>query len=1069
MRFLLATTGLGAIAAATSAVPAQAETQISTAVTSPQTTSASGDLHVMTTGSVKPTSGVAVTQNTNNYVINDGAIQITGADNSAGIVSNAGTTGAITNNGTITIDENFTPTDSDNDGDLDGLFAQGTNRFGIHVLGAHAGAILHTGTITVEGNNSGGLVLEAPLTGALSSSGNITVLGNNSFGIKADDVSGDVVISKGTIQVQGGNSVGVALNGDIGGKLVIQGSVQTTGYRYTTAPSDPSKLDADDLLQGGSTVVIGGNVAGGILFDARPADNDPNNADEDGDGTPDASETSASIISLGAAPAVVIGSATQATNIGAVAGSGGQGIVLKGAILGSGVYKNVDGNGIVIGGLGNAVTVTGGMTTSATITASAVEANATAVRIGAGASVPQIVNSGTITATGGGSSTTTGRGIVIDAGATVNTIKNSGTIGAGVSAGLGTETAILDSSGTVSLLENTGTIIAANVSTLGDNAIAFDLRANGSGVTVNQLAVTTGAGPSISGQMLFGSGSDTLNIADGTVTGAAKFGAGNNTLALSGDAVMNGAVLFGSGTDNVQLAGTSKLTGDIDFGGGADVLTLAGTSAFKGQLTNSAGLAVTLGTGTSLTATNLGTVNVASLTAGNGSTLGVTIDSGTATNTLFNVAGAASFGTGTTIDVNLVSLGGVAGTYKVVQAGSLTGASNLTSSVESIPFIFDSSLDTATPNEVSITIRQKSAAELGINSSEASILNALLEVADADQDIAQVFLGIQDSQSLQDALQQVLPDHAGGAFETATKGSRLLSRTLSDPRTPSLRTGALGFWAQQVAWGGSKAIGATSSYSVSGWGAAGGAETGIGPLGSVGLTFSYLAGKDSRKNSDNELSSSQYEGGLYFRGGVGPIHAFARGTVGTINFDGARFFAGTINGVNILREARGKWDGRLYSGTAGVSYDAQFGALSVRPNIGIEHYSLKEKSYDETGGGDAFNLHVDSRTSNETAVVAMMALGYDLFGGDPKAEAFARIELEGGRREILSSKLGKTTAQFNDGTPFTLTPEDRTSGFLGALRLIGGGSGFAITAEVNAEQQQHEVSLGGRLGVQFAF
>jgi len=478
---------------------------------------------------------------------------------------------------------------------------------------------------------------------------------------------------------------------------------------------------------------------------------------------------------------------------------------------------------------------------------------------------------------------------------------------------------------------------------------------------------------------------------------------------------------------------------------------------------------VTLGAGTSLTATNLGTIDLASLTTGSGSSLGVTIDSSTDTGTLFNVAGTANFGTGTNIDVRLVSLGGVAGTYKVLQAGTLTGASNLTTSVESLPFIFDSSLVTSTPNEVSVTIRQKSADELGINSSEAGILNALLEVADSDSGIAQVFLGIQDSDSLQDALQQVLPDHAGGAFETATKGSRLLSRTLSDPRAPLVRRGTLGFWAQQVAWGGSKAIGATSSYSVSGWGAAGGVETGIGPFGNVGLTLSYLAGKDGRKNSDNELSSSQYEGGLYFRGGVGPIRAFARGTVGTINFDGARFFTGTANGVDIIREARGDWNGRLYSGVAGVSYDARFGALSIRPTASIEHYSLKEKGYTETGGGEAFNLTVGSRKSSETAAVATLALGYDLFGGAADSESFARIELEGGRRQILSSKLGTTTAQFNDGTPFTLTPEERTSGFLGSLRMIGGGSGFALTAEVNAEQQQDKVSLGGRLGVQFAF
>ena len=1069
MRFLLATTGLGAIAAVMTASPAQAETAISTAVTAPQTTSASGDLRVTSTGSVKPTSGVALTQNTNNYVKNEGTIQITGANNSAGIVSNAGTSGEILSTGTIIIDENFTPTDGDNDGDLDGPFAQGSGRFGIHVLGAHTGPVTLGGTITVEGNNSGGVVLEGPLTGSISSSANITILGNDTFGLKADDVSGDVILSKGTIQVQGANGVGVALNGDIGGKLVLQGTVQTTGYRYTTPPADPSKLDSDDLLQGGSAVIIGGNVAGGILFDAKPADNDTNDTDEDDDGTPDANESTSSIIALGGAPAVVIGSATQATTIGAVAGSGGQGIVQKGSILASGVYKNVNANAVVIGGLGNAVNVTGGLTNSGSITASAAEANATAVRIGAGASVPTLVNSGSILATGGGTATTSAQAIVIDAGATVTTIKNSGSIGAGVASGGGTEIAIIDNAGTVGLIENTGSIIAANSVALGDKAVAFDLRANGGGVTVNQLAVTSGAGPQISGQMLFGAGSDTLSIADGSVTGAAKFGTGNNTLALSGDAVMNGAVQFGAGTDIVQLAGTSKLTGDIDFGGGADVLTLAGTSAYAGQLTNTGGLAVTLGAGTSLTASNLGTVNVASLNAGSGSTLGVTIDSDTNTNTLFNVAGAATFGTGTTIDVNLVSLGNVAGTYKVLQAGTLTGASNITSSVESIPFIFDSSLDTATPNELSVTIRQKTADELGINSSEAGILNALLEVADSDQDIAQVFLGIQDSQSLQDALQQVLPDHAGGAFETATKGSRLLGHTLSDPRTPTLRRGALGFWAQQVAWGGSKAIGATSSYSVSGWGAAGGVETGLGPFGNVGLTLSYLAGKDGRKNSDNELSTSQYEGGLYFRGGVGPIKAFARGTFGTVNFDGSRFFTGNINGVDIVREARGDWNGRLYSGTAGVSYDARFGALSVRPTASIEHYSLKEKGYTETGGGEAFNLTVDSRKSSETAAVATLALGYDLFGGEPNAEAFARIELEGGRREILSGKLGSTTAQFNDGTPFTLTPEERTSGFLGSLRLIGGGSGFAITAEVNAEQQQHEVSLGGRLGVQFAF
>jgi hypothetical protein len=41
--------------------------------------------------------------------------------------------------------------------------------------------------------------------------------------------------------------------------------------------------------------------------------------------------------------------------------------------------------------------------------------------------------------------------------------------------------------------------------------------------------------------------------------------------------------------------------------------------------------------------------------------------------------------------------------------------------------------------------------------------------------------------------------------------------------------------------------------------------------------------------------------------------------------------------------------------------------------------------------------------------------------------------------------------------------------WLSGLRLIGGGEGFVLSGEVNAEQQQDDVSLGGRVGLQFSF
>ena len=1072
MRSLLGTTALGAIAAVMSAAPANAETVISTAVTTPQSTSASGDLKISSTGSVKPASGAAVTLNTNNYVRNEGTIQITGANDSTGILGNSGVTGEITNSGTITLDENYTPTDTDSDGDVDGPFAQGSNRFGIRVLGpgTFTGNVSHNGgTITVEGNNSGGIVVDSTLAGNLNVSGSVKILGDNSVGVKASDVTGNVIFRTGTIEVQGGNSVGVALTGDVGGALVIQNTIQNSGYRYVQAPADPSKLDADDLLQGGSALVVAGNVGGGILFEARPADADTNDTDEDDDGIPDASETTATILTVGSAPAVQVGSATEATNIGAVANSGGRGIVVKGNITGSGLYKGVAGNGMVIGGLGNAVNVAGGMTVSGSIVASANEGTATALRIGAGGNVPTVEVSGLVTASGGGTATTGARGIVIDAGATVNSIKNTGVIRAVRNGDEGTATAILDSSGTLSLIENTGTLGVVGAATLGDKATAFDLTANSSGTTVRQLTVTTGNAPSILGQMLFGSGNDTLDVADGGVLGAAKFGAGNNTLSLAGDAIMTGAVTFGGGSDTMQLAGTSSLFGNVDFGGGADTLALTGTSSLTGQLLNSGGLAVNVGAGTSLNTTNLGTVNLASLTTGAGSTLGVTIDSATDTSTMFDVAGAANFGTGTTLDITLLSLADVAGTYKVLEAGALTGGGNLVTSVGAIPFIFDGTIDTATPNEVSVSIRQRTAEELGINASEGSILSAVLNAADADDLIAGVFLGVNDSESLQDALQQMLPDHAGGAFETATRGTRLTNRVFTDSKAPLVRRGTLGFWMQQVAWGGSKAIGTSSSYKLSGWGATGGVETAVGPLGSLGLSIGYLAGKDGKGIGDNELVSSQYEGGAYWRAALGPIRAFARATYGALDFEGSRFFTATVSGNSVARESNGKWKGHIFSGSAGLSYDAQVGPLSVRPAVGIEYFALKEKGYTEKGGGEAFDLTVGSRKSTEMAANATVAIGYDIIRADTIDDAFLRVEVEAGRRQILDTELGETTARFGDGAPFTLESEKRTSGWMGGGRVIGGGAGLALTGEVSTEEQQSEMSLGGRLGLQFTF
>jgi hypothetical protein len=279
---LLATSALIAIATAAHAEDVTTARTV-TLRTSTIKNGAADAINVTKDGSVVLTAGTAITQDSNNAVTSAGALTISNANGAIGIDSLAGTSGDIVNTGTITIDEPYAPTDTDNDGDIDGPFALGSNRTGIRTQGAHAGKITQTGTITVEGNASAGIALGGKLTGNLTHDGTTKVLGDRSVGVSAQAIEGNVRLA-GAVLAQGKDAIGARFAGDVAGAMVVQGTVTSTGYRYTTAPADPAKLDVDDLLQGGAALLIEGNVSGGIVFAVAPKDTDTTKPDEDGDG-----------------------------------------------------------------------------------------------------------------------------------------------------------------------------------------------------------------------------------------------------------------------------------------------------------------------------------------------------------------------------------------------------------------------------------------------------------------------------------------------------------------------------------------------------------------------------------------------------------------------------------------------------------------------------------------------------------------------------------------------------------------------------------------------------------------
>ena len=1058
---LLASTCLAAMAA----LPVHAETTISTATTTPVKTStvksgAPDDIKITKDGSVKPTDGTAVTIDSDNKVVNDGTIQIGNANGATGIFAEAGTTGSITNGATgkIVIDESYEGEDIDNDGDKDGPFAVGNGRTGIGTGGAFTGNIVNDGAITVEGNDSAGIRLGGTLTGDFTNNGTVSVLGDNALGIGLQDVTGDVRLA-GKVAAIGENAMAAQLTGDIAGALEIQGEYVASGYRFTTPPSDPSKLDADDLLQGGPAISIEGDVDGGIILAVAPkgSDDDDDDTDSDDDGIPDAKEGSAVVRSFGSAPALRIGSADRDIAIGAVAGTGTDfGLIIDGTVVGNGLYAGKDATGLQIGGLGGAVDISGGVKVGGAVNAISKDASATAILIGAGATVPEVRVSGKVEATTGGEGADdVATAILVEAGSDVSTIRNSGTVNAKSGGKDATARAIVDLSGNVDLVENSGTISATGTKDGGDT-IAIDLSANGSGATIKQVAVADGkTAPSITGDIRFGGGNDVFDIADGKVTGNTAFGAGDNQMTLSGDAIYAGDAAFGAGDDALSLSGSARFVGLADFGGGSDTLTIGDSAVFSGTLANSSGLDVAVNGGAFDVG---GAATISSLSVTDEGILAVTLDGGD-DGTALTVTGNASFGEDTKLALKLTSIDEAEGEHIVVTAGSLTGADNLTTETTLLPYLFKGELS-STGTQLIVDVARKSVGELELNRSEAGAFNAVVDALGADEEIEAVFLDITGRDAFRAQMQQMLPEHEGGVFETVTTGSRTLARYLQDPNAPYQDEGKWGYWINQAVWGTSKSLGDTASYDVSGWGISAGAEIETG-AGNFGGTIAYLRGKDGNGINDNEVTTNQFEGALHWRLRSNGWMANARVAGAPIKMKGTRVFRADTGAETLEKTMRGKWDGTLWSASGAIAHDGRLGGLTFRPAVAVDYYKLKEDGYTETGGGDALDLTVADRSSDELAVTGTVTMGLE-FGGRDEYDGWTRFELEAGRREIVGGSLGATVASFKDGDLFTLVPEERKSGWVGRLRGIAGNSAFQVGGEISAEEQQNHVGWAFR-------
>jgi hypothetical protein len=1112
---------------------AHAQTTVSGASSTPLSTSTAGDVTIGANGVLTlpstATPPVAITLNSHNTVTNNGTITATGINNAVGILANGGNTGEIINTGTITIGETDTSTDANSDGVIDtengvkGQYATGSGRYGILISGPgtftgvadttnNAGAVTalySTGNISVIGENSAGIAVMTSVVGDIVINGQVSVTGGNlgttdtSYAVLTTAQVGGNIKLGGGFSATGGNAVGVAIQDGATGAITFSGSSSTTGYRNTSPRTQFNIADIAlieqtpaEMQQGGPALWLGGNVGGGLNITAPVAAT-----------ATVAAVGAGTLVSDGDAPALLIGNGTHATNISVVSGDT-HGIILGGSAGSSGVYDNVDTIGVQIGGSYGGVAslpvnVTGGISISGTISAAAFgnadpkipttfgNGSAIGLDIGAGATVPHIDVTGSVTATSSSNQTTNlpkVTAIEIDAGATGGiSITNNGVIAAAIGATdvltsnnvviaqggtAGTATAILDNAGAITSIINTNTIAAAfspanATDVITGSAVAINLAANTVGVTVTQnpgtisstsasgVVTTTPTSPSITGNVIFGSGAAILNLNTGTLTGDTSFGTS-----------------LGTSTGNqINMAGGAVMKGGLTVGpGGALAVNLTGKSTL--DMTNVTGTVITTPT-----------VNV-----GAGSELIFSADpsaSGALKNGQFNVSanpGSLTVASGAVVGLNILSvIPGAATDHFVVIVGNAADAGQLANfGLGQTPFLYHATLDTTyQPDALTIDVTRASAAQLNLNGNQASIYNALYNAFSTDAGVEADLLSKSNEQSFKKLYNQFLPDFAGGPFESLAIGQRTIIREQeTDPL--KLETDQTRGWVQEIGYLTHQGDADSAGYDAGGFGVAAGVESARGS-GVVGVTGAFLSTEvsDTGQNSYGHMAGSLLEGGAYWRSSGSGINANASLDGGVAWFDSQRQILDTtpnpqaVSNPNapattatLQRIASAQWAGGLISGQVGLNAPIEFGRFYLRPEVSADYIALFEEGYTEKGGGSAFDLVVAPRTSQQASAQVDMVLGAT-FGDAIKY----RPELMIGWRGVVYGGPGATTAHFASGsTNFTLNANFQDKGgLLARLGLRAGGPFADFTADAGGEWHGNFDSYDARALARFLF
>lgn len=964
-----------------------------------------GDITITEGTSVETTDEDGVVVDSDNSVINAGTIRVTG-DNLAGIRVLNGITGGVASSGLIEFVSDYEPTDEDGDGDFDGVYAQGTNRVGILIEGPDpfTGNVQTDGTINISANESAGLRSAAQIVGNVSLDSGFNIIGSNNAAVDLQNgVDGDVRVNS-RIEVRGENSVGASLRGDVTGALGIGGQITVSGFRETSRRRTEelrARLDADDLLDGGPAVAIGGSVAGGILIDGPTGDQ--------------TDVATAGILSIGSAPAVLISSGWDSARttdlvVGLVDGSS-SGFVNRGSIRGAGVNDGYETTALQIGGGTSATRITGGVDNSGEIIAQSFLAEARALHLAANADVPRLNNSGTITAsmtTNGGDATVA---VDVDATATLGELINSGILSAVVIEGNGDAYAVRDQGGMLTLVENLSILSAAIVEGSG-RAVAIDAN-HGAATTVRQYTNGDNENPTLRGDILLGGGDDAVLLEAGSMQGDIDFGAGNDRLELSNGATLTGSVLDSDGN-----------------------------------------LALIVSNGT-LALSNAALLNLDTLTAGDDAEIRLAIDgTGETLNaTRLNVSGTASIASGALIAPSLVGLPADSADIELISAGTLVSDGNLSDQLsDNTPFLYNASLriSDTDPNTVILSLQRRSAGELGMGANQASAYEAVFSAIRSDTDLSSGVASATTADEFFTAYNQFLPDYSGATlqFAVANLDSSIGAVANRLDVVRAQREVTRGFWVQEfTTFQDLEGNDGNQGFRGHGIGFAAGFDRAFGPFYAAGLSASIATNNIEQAGGfDEPMSASTIHFGSYAAAAMGNVLFDAYLGGGFDFYESER----ELQFADISRISEGSWNGHHLTGSARLAYELTGGRWFARPALSVDYLMLRESDHQEKGGGAGVDLYIAEREATLGAATTSLTLGA-FFGDRERFWWSPRVKL--GYRNEFSADPMETEARFVGIDEFFLlqAQELPDAGLIGGLSLTAGGEYTSFSLDYDAD------------------